>query len=172
MNPIIDEDYISNIFPNIKDWIELRMKESSQSGKIYFSGEFDSNQSEFERKSNHLEIGVICNDKSAALVLLCLLRVIIDERIDILIFRIENYFEEKGCETNLCPAIIEEICLMLGERESQYGLEFNLNDDITVTLNGYDSVTKGSKETVIIKQLYEIDVWTPVRIFKEMTDYI
>ncbi len=45
---------------------------------IWTDGEFDSNQTEFEKKSNYLEIGVLANSKRKAVVCLKMLRTIVD----------------------------------------------------------------------------------------------
>ena len=54
------------------------LQNRSGEDRVYFSGEFDSNQTEFEKLSNHLEIGVIAPTKIEGLVLLRLLRMIVD----------------------------------------------------------------------------------------------
>lgn len=65
--------------------LEVKLKELERGEvKIYFSGEFDGNQTKFESLSNHLEVGVIAPNKITGLVLLRLVRIIIDENTDLL----------------------------------------------------------------------------------------
>lgn len=52
--------------------------------KLYFSGEYDSNQTKFEYASNYLEVGVSSNNEIVGLVLLRLLRIIIDKNTKLL----------------------------------------------------------------------------------------
>lgn len=66
--------------------------------KVYFSGEYDSNQTKFERASNDYEVGVIANNHHIGRILLRLLRIIIDDNIDLfdLPFEIRDEEEEEN----------------------------------------------------------------------------
>lgn len=71
-----------------KDYIELSkaiftylecIKPDWSEDMVFIDGEFDSNQTKFERKSNMCEIGVLSNSNDVGHCLLFFLRMIIDE---------------------------------------------------------------------------------------------
>src|SRR5690349_17812133 len=60
---IDDEDRMGEIIKNLSLYFDSLPQGEP---KIYFSGEFDSQQSDFEEKSNNLDVGVICGNKELA----------------------------------------------------------------------------------------------------------
>jgi len=153
------------------DVIEKYLKElpSNDNPKLYFSGEYDSNQSKFEYGSNNLEFGVLANNKTIALVLLRFLRIIIDDRPEFLLEDsfsqwVEEYDpkDDRMIEILKCDKEleIEEIIRRLVLKEDNNTSSFSLDQPITTDFYG-DNFTK---------RLDEIDIWTLPRIMKEMRD--
>lgn len=64
--------------------------------RLFIDGEFDSNQTKYERKSNHGKIGVVASSDLEAKVLLVYLRIIIDKNWEYLI----NMFDPEAVELN------------------------------------------------------------------------
>jgi len=143
----------------IIDKILDRLTELNQTGEdhIYFSGEFDSNQTEFEELSNKLKLGVVAKSDLVGRALLRLVRMIIDKHPNLLSYDIGSVLEE--LETLTLTGLIEYIA----EEESNYGEKFGVNDTFTTTLYG-----RGS-EITIKKTLSGVnDVWTLERVKKEI----
>jgi hypothetical protein len=118
--------------------------------KLYFSGEFDSNQTKFEKRSNNLEIAVVAKHSRCAWILLSLLRTIIDgEQSMRIIYEDSRDWDE----------FVRTFCYT----EEAYTTEWPLDADIFETTLHY-----GSETIEIRKSLSEVDVWTYSRI-KENT---
>lgn len=153
------------------DVIEKYLKElpSDDNPKLYFSGEYDSNQTKFEYGSNNLEFGVLANNKTVALALLRFLRIIIDNRPEFLLEDsfsqwVEEYDTKGDCMIEELRSDKElevlEIIRRLAKKEKSYMNSFSLDEQITTNFYG-DNFTK---------RLDEIDIWTLSRIMKEMRD--
>src|SRR5665213_2601885 len=86
-----------------------RLAELNQKGeeRIYFSGEFDSNTTEFEELSNNLKIGVVCKNDLVGPALLHLVRMIIDMHSSLLSLDIDSILEDE--ETLTMTKLIEYI---------------------------------------------------------------
>lgn len=146
----------------MRDVIEelIRMdKEITSNGesdeKVYFSGEFDSSQTEFEEKSNHLEIGVLARSAIIGKACLRLVRYIIDKHSDKLFeIDIHNTFRHFECDQ---PGI-KRLVYYLAYTEEQYMNCFNPNDKFTVTLYKWNS------QHIIQTTISEVDIWTINRI--------
>jgi hypothetical protein len=54
---------LEKLFQHLTE-LTVKAANKSEPWKMYFSGEFDSQLTAFERASNHLEIGVIANNKT------------------------------------------------------------------------------------------------------------
>src|SRR5207253_588593 len=109
-----EQELLNIIEIYIKDHIDFDVP------KIYFSGEYDSNQTKFERQSNQLEIGVLASNKSSGLIMLRLLRIIIDVRPDMLLedaLGLDNKNEQVALGSNLS---IEKIMKNLSVCEKTY----------------------------------------------------
>jgi len=139
--------------------------------KIYFSGEFDSNQTKFEYKSNNLEIGVLAYNKTVALVLLRFLRIIIDDNTDLLIedsfwSEVTEFDAEGNYITETYKAQekldITEIIRKISDKEEDYMNCFSLNGSIHTNFI--------KEEENFVKRLDEIDIWTLPRIMNAMRD--
>ena len=63
---------------------EFEKASENDDDKHYVDSECDSHQSEFEKLSNFCRIGVVSNSSNAGYILLFLLRIIIDDRYDLL----------------------------------------------------------------------------------------
>jgi len=153
------------------DIIEKYLKElpSNNNPKLYFSGEYDSNQSKFEYGSNNLEFGVLATNQTIALVMLRFLRIIIDNRPEFLLEDsfsqwVEEYDPKDDCMIEILKCDkeleIEEIIELIACKEDNNTSSFSLDQPITTDFYG-DNFTK---------RLDEIDIWTLPRIMKEMRD--
>lgn len=147
----IDEEELWNhIFTYLKN------NDEGNEPKIYFSGECDSNQTEFETKSNYLQIGVLAHNDNVGLILLRLLRCVIDGH-DIHFVVEDVYNEVDGKNVSL-----EKFMEILAKQENMYMSSHSLGDRFVNILHGW----KG--ETRITKRITEVDVWTLPRIENDL----
>lgn len=149
----------------------LKQLPSDDNPKLYFSGEYDSNQTKFEHGSNNLEFGVSTHNKTTALVLLRFLRIIIDNRPEFLLEdSVCSYVEEFDTTENCMNETLKiekelemtEIIKRLSKQEKSYMSCYSLHEPITTNFI--------KAEHNFTKRLDEIDVWTLPRIMKEMRD--
>lgn len=131
---------------------------------MYFSGEFDSNQSDFEKKSNNLEIGVICGNEDLAMVLMLLVRCIsYGDYIDFFSGYMSQYKNQ--------DLTIEEIFTNLVNYE-----RFNKISEKFPIQTSYERVLTRSEKGKIIeilveKRIDEIDIWTLPRILEYVQNF-
>lgn len=125
--------------------LEKKAKLEGLHRRAYFSGEGDSVQTEFERRSNHLEIGVQARVQSVGRFKLFLLRTLIDDRRDLPSMTL---FEGKYWRMG-DSAIISAVDLFdhFSHIEVEYGESYDLDDTYTVTLNRGTEVV-ANKSTV------------------------
>lgn len=169
----IEDECEQNLLIAVEDYLKNQMINGER--RIYFSGEFDSHQSDFERASNNLEIGVVATNETTALVLLFFIRIIIDHRQELLLetaisrekrvktkngYIMKTVYPVSGKEIK-----IKKIIKNLAWREKAYMQSFKLDEEFTVKLR-YGNDTK-----IIIKDFAEIDVWTLPRVMSEINDY-
>jgi len=126
--------------------------------KIYFSGECDSNQSDFEHKSNERKICVLASNEVSGLIMLRLLRIIIDNRADMLL---EDVL---GCDYKPLGTTLthEKIMKNLASCEKSYLDSYELNSEITTNFI--------RKECNFTKRLDQIDIWTLPRIMENIKE--
>lgn len=124
--------------------------------RIYFDGEYDGNQTDFERASNNLKIGVISNNSLCGYALLWFVRLIIDSNKDCLDI-ITDYIEDDSL-----PSTIMNILTTMKNKAADSGINFAINETFEVTLLGCEN--SGMYEKTIMKKLWEVDVWTLERI--------
>jgi hypothetical protein len=156
------EKHVGELVNSIQSYLEKLSKESTQPYKIYFSGEFDSNQTDFEKQSNHLEIGVIANDKTVGLVLLRFLRIIVDEY-PFLIWNSLGFDDGVKKDTTI---ELKRLVHKMSNYEKTYMASFDLNEAFTVKLYG------GHGDVQIEKRLYEVKIWNLQKIFDDLADGI
>lgn len=170
-----EEYLLEKVIPEIFKQLRILEKRSIDPPKIYFSGEGDSNQTTFERASNHLELGVVSSSKFVALILLRFVRIIIDDHQTMLdedlFSRHYDLGEEKRKliteeEFNKIPIPISEFLELLSHHEDQYLSSFDLSDEFKVKL-GY-----GKNKQVIRKRLHEVNIWTLPRIEQAFSEDI
>lgn len=124
--------------------------------ELHCSGEFDSRQSNFERKSNALEIGVLAKDQTVARALLSFTRMIVDEH--------DWGYIASILETDVLPTA-EVLLTRLAETERDYHISFPLHQAVfTSTLYGHDG------EIEVRKHLGQMDLWTLPRIRNGFTE--
>lgn len=142
------------------DFIEKFEENHKQERSVYFSGEFDCNQTKFEYLSNHTRIGVISNYKYCGTSLLFLLRMIIDRNPKLFKMCIDEILNNKNAiveddfdndteseDTSINEDHDEEFdgddnfkrilrCVSL--KETAYLSSFNYDDNYGVDLKGND----------------------------------
>lgn len=133
---------------------------------IFVSGEFDSNQTEFERKCNQLQIGVLSSFPSIGKACLPLLRAIIDDNLDGLFFGL-TFMNKEEFEKNTHPAKVANI---LAELESQYGSSHPITQNPNVTLMG---IRNDKVENIVVtKTVDQMDLYTLPRIVTLFYDLV
>ena len=145
--------------------------------RLYFSGEFDSNQSKFEKGSNNLKFGVLACNKTVALVLLRFLRIIIDNRGELLMEDSFCSLTSEECDPKNDNWVIcymkrivkngesmkmDKIIKRIATHEISYIHSFSLNEPISTSFV--------REEFNFEKRLDEIDIWTLPRVMAEMRD--
>jgi hypothetical protein len=126
--------------------------------KIYFSGEGNSNQTDFEHKSNEREICVLASNEMSGLAMLRLLRIIIDDCADMLLECV------LGCDYDHLGTTLtyKKIMENLASCEKHYSESFELNSKITTNFM--------RKECNFTKRLDQIDIWTLPRIMENIRE--
>lgn len=166
VQPLLDR-----LFTHLKE-LSSKAAKTGDPHRIYFSGEYDNNQTDFERASNYLEMGVIANNKITGVILLHLLRIIIDRPRDLDGFlwpTMDTIEEAEEWPTDLPKDgkkmsfkwLVDE---SLSQSETAYLSSFDLNETFTIKLYGW------SGEQVIQKHLGEVDAWTLTRIENALYD--
>lgn len=144
--------------------------------KIFIDGEYDSNQTKFERASNNGEIGVLSNNDDVGYCLLVFLRMIIDKNFSLFfaMFEIESVYDSddngEENEDNVIAEIdrtnfnltIQQIFNVLKKRERTYTEIYEQNKEIKIELMSI----KGTTITININKS-DIDLWNLPRIRDE-----
>lgn len=163
MNKTIEDITIFDVINALKELscssTNCVTKENKQT-KVYFSGEIDSNQTDFEKQSNNLEIGVIAYDDFVGSIMLRLLRYIIDLNDDLFFIDREDSQEDNPINT------LESLLQYLSKREKQYQVSFYISDIYTQKLY----FGSGLKKKLIKKNMYDVDIWTLKRLELEAHD--
>lgn len=124
----------------IIDWLQSKVVESPK--LVCFSGEHDTNQTLFEKQSNMMEVGVLATNEYEAKIMLHILRVIIDKKIDLL--DVDSVDES-------------QILDGLASSEDVYFTSFLITTDkYTCEL---------SDGTIIEKSYSDVDLWTRQRLY-------
>jgi len=130
--------------------------------KLFIDGEADGSQTEFERKSNFLHIGVKATQSDRqGYVMLCLLRCIIDEHPWLplsYIFDADKFEDQDEIDVSL-----DEACDILAngahfQHATVHALNGNSDQVISRQLQSADG------EFTISKKVRDIDIWTCDRI--------
>lgn len=153
-----NEEYTTPVFNFLMNHLKELSKKSTEPYKVYFSGEFDSNQTVFEKLSNNLQIGVIANNETTGLILLHFLRMIIDQHPDLFFWNLQDKI---GYDITEYEMSIDEIVALFARFEEQYMSSFDLNDIFVVKLRSW------SKEITIEHTINDVNIWTLERINKE-----
>jgi hypothetical protein len=147
------------------------LKDREGESKIYFSGEYDSNQSKFEQASNHLKIGVIAPSEAEGLVLLRLVRILVDENYALLMIDLcTNWVERDGEEVEVDymgkVLSMERVVKRLAKKEKTYMACFKLDEPLTTKLYGY--ANGANYKTKIMKKVKDVDTWDLSRVMNEI----
>lgn len=152
----IEDGYERDLLDKIENHLRDRLNSVTNSYKLYFSGEYGSQQTIFETMSNHLELGVLSKDRTTALVLLRFVRMIIEENPELFLEDLDDLTEEVP---------IELIVERLATGEENYLNEFELNEALTLTLYN----TNG--EEVIDRIIETVDIWTLSRTMNAIKEW-
>lgn len=144
-----DCDKRNSIVINCLDYMTHLEEMSDQPERLFIDGEYDSNQTLFEKKSNSCKIGVLAKNEQVGYALLHLLRIIIDNNYDLIDVLMENV-EEQDFYT---PA---EIFAAMADKETEYTTIYSVGQKI---VNVNEKVIKRST----------IDTWSLSRIRGEFT---
>lgn len=150
------------LLDHIEVYLNDLISKSDKPTRLYFSGEYDSNQSKFEYASNNISLGVMCSDEKAALILLRFLRYIIDVRDDMFMEDVLYNCETDEYLATGTSVMLEGIINELASKERSYIRSYALDNTISTNFI--------RKEHNFTKKLHEIDIWTPVRVMREMRD--
>jgi hypothetical protein len=137
------------VIRRLLDYIRFTESNSKEISRIHFSGEGDRIQTNFEKLSNELRVGVIAKNKKSALCLLSLTRINIDDNEDLIPSTI-TWMEEENIDityTNLLTQLVEA--------EDVYYSSFKLGEPISIRL---------SDGTVTARNISDIDIWTLPRL--------
>lgn len=150
----VEESDVYNHLPKIFERMRFLERNSGNKVRIYFSGECDSNQTDFERMSNHLQVGVMAKNPHVAYAMLRIVRAIIDHNE----YALELELEEIGHYKEL----IQSYC----DDEITHSCSFKLTDRLRRTLTG--CVMKSGKPKIIKNKIQrdisEVDIWTLPRL--------
>ncbi len=132
--------------------------------KLYIAGS-ESSDTEFERLSNNLKIGVLASSDKVGYTLLHLLHAIIDDSITTLVTTIDDYMEKPYMSVKEVADIFEKV--VIATRATGV---FGLTDKIEVELlcrrfsRRKEKVIRTTK--VIKTTLEQVDIWTLSRFAK------
>lgn len=162
MNKTIEDITIFDVIDALKELSVTVLEEPKENKqiKVYFSGEMDSNLTDFEKQSNNLEIGVVAYDDFIGSIMLRLLRYIIDLNDDL--FFIDREDSQEDNPTNVMDGLLQ----YLSKREKQYQASFYISDIYKRKLY----FGSGTKKKLIKKNIFDVDAWTLKRIELEAHD--
>ena len=136
--------------------------------KVFVDGEFDSNQTNFEYRSNHCEIGVVASSKQVGYTLLLFLRMIIDNRFDLAICYIVDSVDSKKFEDKE-EYSTADLIKVYEEYETSYSSIHDPAGPVTAELSGCD---KGVIYTEVISmEPKDMDLWDLTRIRRYVINY-
>jgi hypothetical protein len=151
--------YVKKHFEPFEVMIELlRMNNKlwkDNESLIYFSGEFDSNQTKFENKSNNLKIGVVAKSQKIGCAGLRFLRYIIDDRLHDLYDDDLTCFHEDETSDYSISNFIEYLAML----EDVYMSCFKLDEIYSVELSDGTSIRTTKRD---------VDKWSIKRLKKEI----
>ena len=122
---------------------------------LFFSGEFDSNQTTFESGSNNLKVGVVARNLPTAQVLLRLVRIIIDNNLPLF----NDPFENNEFHTLTFDNYVNYF-----REDDAYIVSFPIADTFTRELGS----SNGNYQ--VESTIDTVDVWTIPRIFSSIRD--
>lgn len=142
------EQYILNILEHLDDL-------PKESKRVYVSGEWDSQQTDFEYISNQLRIGVIADSDTAGYSLLRILRYIVDDNLSLMDRDVLD--EEKGPWSFTRGELVSKI----KNKETMYGSSFPNQQGFAIKkLCGSDG------EYEIKRSFEDMDLWDIKRFRK------
>ena len=161
--------YLIKLLSDVVDYLDSLPSEFKEE-YMFIDGEFDSNQTEFERKSNYIEIGAKSMTNVGGYVLLAIMRMIIDDHPCYFLDNLKMYVDDNPEDEDWiskfqsCDLTLEQIVKVLKEAETQYTTSTPISEEAKQTLMGWDSKLDKIKETYISKKAAEIDLWDGSRV--------
>ncbi len=146
----LNSEFYEKLCQEIHVYLKEKSKRSTKPWKLYFSGEFDSNQSIFEGQSNFLKLGVLANDEECALIMLRLLRIITDDNIQIFDWQLQDYENKQTPLKTLIDQLKEPTAYIDSYRLTANKLKRKMCDN-----------------TIIEHYVCDVDIWTMKRIFED-----
>ena len=171
--------YLKKVMFDILDHLESLPSEFKED-QMFVDGEFDSNQTDFERKSNHIEIGAKANTNVAGYILLFFMRMIIDDNPHLFEYCFESYADSHSEESaepdedwvsaydDEKELNINQMVKVLKEYETDYTSVTPISEVAKQTLMHWDSKLDKCVETHISKKAEEIDLWDISRVRAEL----
>lgn len=166
--------YLKRIMLDILEYLESLVPEYKED-QMFVDGESDSNQTEFERKSNNIEIGAKSHTNISGHILLFFMRMIIDDNPNILSYALLYYAEEQdvNSEWNFNYRngylTIKDILEPIKQEERTYTTITPISKEAKMTLVRRDPEANFEiVETHICKKAEEIDLWDINRVRKEL----
>lgn len=140
-------DEVITIWTKILD--DLPKRREWELPKTLTNGEYDSNQTEYERLANNLKLAVVANSTIEGRILHLALRTIIDKHsIAWVAERFYDFYEDADEYEERCAGDeveLDDLVRGLSERESTYSEIFEHGQPISVTLSGCKILKPGEK---------------------------
>lgn len=158
-NLMNDQYYFSNQDTNLDLFIEeilivldyLRYEKPDFAvSHIFVGGECDTNQTTYEKKSNHLEIGVFAKSKKVGNILLTLLRLITDMNL----WPLLSIWDD-----NETPSLTLDECTNWWSNYEQFVYVHAPNEIISTKLYKYDRKLGRTIEFQVTKLRSQMDLW-------------
>ena len=166
--------YLKRIMLDILEYLESLVPEYTED-QMFIDGEYDSNHTEFERKSNNIEIGAKSHTNISGHILLFFMRMIIDDNPSILSYSLLCYAEEQDVNSewnfNYRSGYlsIKDILEPIKQEERTYTTITPISKEAKTTLVRCDPEANFEiVETHICKKAEEIDLWDINRVRKEL----
>ena len=137
---------------SILDYLKT-LNRNQGSKKMYFSGEFDSFQTKFEKASNYYKVGTVASSDLEGKVLLSILRMIVDVDYDWIYQHFDRVEEDEEDEEDIDvnfdtvkTKYWEKFIRVLEKAEETYGDSFEITDSAGCMLTNGRVVRRTAEE--------------------------
>jgi len=177
---ILNMEVMAEVYEKILDYVEVDDNLSTSPVNIYFWGYQDSD-TEFQKQSNDLDIGVLARSENTAAVLLGLLSPIINGNYEDLVDDL-NFYADKEI-TDLTVKEITDLTvkgainLLIGEMTGsgsvdKYDISTKYTRTLIVTNVNPDTKEMKKYEEIITKSFQDIDIYNIKRIRDKVYDSV